>query len=433
MLVPRRFMSPPETVVSTMTVPATVPAFAAFVPSGIAPNTAAIASASSSANKNAMTGIAIAGEPKSLGDTVSRASEAAAMEALATLAPSALMTTKNVMDKPMTTVASAAPASNPFAQFPPFHPLATPQNPGAHQNGGPQWNAMLQYYAYYSYMLAHGGAPGMAGTAPSGAAPVSQSRASANGLPGLVPKAAPELWRARAGGGAAPFSWSGPGMMGPQAMHPAGYHSGMHPGMPGAGISPGMLPGMVPHMMTPAQMHSLAQMAAAGGGMVPPPLISVGSGSFRDGFGGALKSHKRGRHESRDALHGSESEGATKRSKRRGLGDEIKICVNCGCTRTPFWRKERLGVGSLCNACGLYLAKNDAPRPKMLWRRGPGSGESTPDATEATATPPPPLIEPSPSGGSTPPPPDNPEGILGDIGGGVLPTSAVVLTAPTVA
>jgi hypothetical protein len=23
----------------------------------------------------------------------------------------------------------------------------------------------------------------------------------------------------------------------------------------------------------------------------------------------------------------------------------------------------------------LYLAKNDAPRPKMLWRRGSGSGE----------------------------------------------------------
>jgi hypothetical protein len=61
------------------------------------------------------------------------------------------------------------------------------------------------------------------------------------------------------------------------------------------------------------------------------------------------------------------------------LVDKDKTCVNCGCTRTPFWRTERVGGGSLCNAlcnaCGLYLAKNDAPRPKMLWRRGSGSGE----------------------------------------------------------
>lgn len=24
----------------------------------------------------------------------------------------------------------------------------------------------------------------------------------------------------------------------------------------------------------------------------------------------------------------------------------------------------------MCNACGLYLAKNDAPRPKVLWKSG---------------------------------------------------------------
>ena len=41
-----------------------------------------------------------------------------------------------------------------------------------------------------------------------------------------------------------------------------------------------------------------------------------------------------------------------------------------------MWRKERVGGGSLCNACGLYLAKNDAPRPAMLWRRGGVQGES---------------------------------------------------------
>ena len=54
---------------------------------------------------------------------------------------------------------------------------------------------------------------------------------------------------------------------------------------------------------------------------------------------------------------------------------ELKVCVNCGVSRTPFWRKERSGVGSLCNACGLYLAKNDAPRPKMLWKRSGGEDQ----------------------------------------------------------
>lgn len=48
---------------------------------------------------------------------------------------------------------------------------------------------------------------------------------------------------------------------------------------------------------------------------------------------------------------------------------EHKACVNCGTQSTPFWRKDRSGSGQhLCNACGLYLAKNDAPRPAVLWK-----------------------------------------------------------------
>jgi hypothetical protein len=43
--------------------------------------------------------------------------------------------------------------------------------------------------------------------------------------------------------------------------------------------------------------------------------------------------------------------------------------VNCHTSTTPFWRKEKNGRGSLCNACGLYYAKNEAHRPKMLWKR----------------------------------------------------------------
>ena len=45
------------------------------------------------------------------------------------------------------------------------------------------------------------------------------------------------------------------------------------------------------------------------------------------------------------------------------------MCANCGTTTSPFWRKDRRGSGALCNACGLYYAKNESHRPRLLWRR----------------------------------------------------------------
>lgn len=64
--------------------------------------------------------------------------------------------------------------------------------------------------------------------------------------------------------------------------------------------------------------------------------------------------------------------------KKQKPGLETKVCNNCGTSDTPFWRKEKVGGMPLCNACGLYSAKNDAPRPKLLWRR-----PSTPPKTSA--------------------------------------------------
>ena len=54
---------------------------------------------------------------------------------------------------------------------------------------------------------------------------------------------------------------------------------------------------------------------------------------------------------------------------------ERRVCVNCKSTETPFWRKGKDGVGSLCNACGLYLAKNDAHRPPLLLKRSSSASE----------------------------------------------------------
>jgi GATA zinc finger len=53
-----------------------------------------------------------------------------------------------------------------------------------------------------------------------------------------------------------------------------------------------------------------------------------------------------------------------------GYNTVEKRCSNCGASNTPFWRKDRFSKLSLCNACGLYAAKNDHPRPFRLWKEG---------------------------------------------------------------
>lgn len=68
---------------------------------------------------------------------------------------------------------------------------------------------------------------------------------------------------------------------------------------------------------------------------------------------------------------GASSEGSLetrKRARTNGSGSTGKMCSNCHTTATPFWRKDRVSRLPLCNACGLYAAKNDHPRPLKLWR-----------------------------------------------------------------
>lgn len=62
------------------------------------------------------------------------------------------------------------------------------------------------------------------------------------------------------------------------------------------------------------------------------------------------------------------SQGKTELRKRRRGSAENKVCKNCGTTDTPFWRKDKKSGLPLCNACGLYFAKNDADRPSSLWK-----------------------------------------------------------------
>ena len=96
-------------------------------------------------------------------ETVTGASEAAAIDGLAALAPRPVVLSMPGTEQTKLPLASTALPSNPFALFPANIPgtqtsgtLAQNQNASLPQNAT-QWNATLQYYAYYSYMLANGG------------------------------------------------------------------------------------------------------------------------------------------------------------------------------------------------------------------------------------------------------------------------------------
>jgi hypothetical protein len=161
-----------------------------------------------------------------------------------------------------------------------------------------------------------------------------------------------------------------------------GTTGGLGAGAAAGGAGKMMMPGGFPMLN---HLNPAAMAAAAAAMQHPPPLIHAPTHSARGGKGayGMKREHASS---GSDEDSGSGSAGGGSKRKRRGSGNECKTCVNCGATQTPFWRKERTGGGSLCNACGLYLAKNDAPRPAMLWRRGGGGDVATTTATTTAAT-----------------------------------------------
>ncbi|TFK76368.1 hypothetical protein BDN72DRAFT_755972 [Pluteus cervinus] len=58
-------------------------------------------------------------------------------------------------------------------------------------------------------------------------------------------------------------------------------------------------------------------------------------------------------------------DGSRKKKPKRGHNGEQYVCITCGRTDSPEWRRGPLGPKTLCNACGLRWAKqtrkNDQP------------------------------------------------------------------------
>ncbi|GMH44782.1 hypothetical protein BSKO_12734 [Bryopsis sp. KO-2023] len=145
-------------------------------------------------------------------------------------------------------------------------------------------------------------------------------------------------------------------------------------GVAGAGAAPGGV-GFPPQQLG----WSMPPQIASQHGAVPEffPHIATAAGiapintaGKAGGPGGATTKRRRRQDTSGAAGPSGEIGSALNSKKGRRPKQEERVCKNCGTRSTPFWRKNKQDGLPLCNACGLYLAKNDAPRPKVLWKSG---------------------------------------------------------------
>ena len=67
----------------------------------------------------------------------------------------------------------------------------------------------------------------------------------------------------------------------------------------------------------------------------------------------------------RDALLSSAST-LSPRTPTQSHSSDVKRCVNCQCTSTPLWRKDKSSGLMYCNACGIYFKNHGKHRPIEL-------------------------------------------------------------------
>lgn len=125
----------------------------------------------------------------------------------------------------------------------------------------------------------------------------------------------------------------------------------------------------------PGLAHAILSNSASAPGSTRVPALAPRASAHQQGFVDVLLSRNGRPVPSGDAdwRPSGGAQPAAERSpqtgRKRPRHDEHRICCNCGSNKTPFWRKHRASGKPLCNACGLYSAKNaDAPRPAKLWR-----------------------------------------------------------------
>ena len=68
----------------------------------------------------------------------------------------------------------------------------------------------------------------------------------------------------------------------------------------------------------------------------------------------------------KNSLLSSASQTLSPCTPNQSNSSDNKRCVNCQCTSTPLWRKDKGSGLMYCNACGIYLKNHGKPRPLEL-------------------------------------------------------------------
>ncbi|CAE6412474.1 unnamed protein product [Rhizoctonia solani] len=124
----------------------------------------------------------------------------------------------------------------------------------------------------------------------------------------------------------------------------------------------------------PRSIHAMPQPPAATGLYYPAQANRLAGGAF-DGshasasYGagpsnnaGSVPNLGRRGSIAEEALESTEAGRTRKKPKKVHPAQEQYVCVTCGRTDSPEWRKGPLGAKTLCNACGLRWAKRNSKR-----------------------------------------------------------------------
>lgn len=68
----------------------------------------------------------------------------------------------------------------------------------------------------------------------------------------------------------------------------------------------------------------------------------------------------------KQSLLSSTSQTLSPRTPCQHNSSDSKRCVNCQCTSTPLWRKDKSSGLLYCNACGIYFKNHGKHRPLEL-------------------------------------------------------------------